>query len=165
LRFSLLVACAILAAKVARSAADRVKELQAHFDQETHAGSKVKILDKLGEAQFAAATHAQQASDFNDIGLISEKYRDNVRVAFEVLKKQEPNADKHPDSYRHLELQTRRGIREVDELIVIVPGDVRPPLEIVKEDLIKMDDEMIHLLFPSRTTQPSSPPSAKEEKP
>jgi hypothetical protein len=163
LQLSILTAGVLIAAKAALSAADRVKELQTHFDQETHATGKVKILDKLGEAQFAAATHAQQAGDFVDIGLICEKYRDNVRTALEALKKQEPNADKHPEGYRHLELQTRRGIREVAEIIIIVPQEVRPPLELVREDLIKIDDDLIHALFPPRTPQ-SSPAPAKEQK-
>jgi hypothetical protein len=145
------------------STPDKVKELQSHFDQESHATSKVKILDKLGEAQFAAATHAQQTNDFIGIGLIFEKYRDNVRMALGALRKQEPNADKHPEGYRHLELQVRRGIREVDEILIIVPEEVRPPLQLVREDLIKMDDDLIHALFPSRTVPPSAAP-AKEEK-
>ena len=105
------------------------------------------------------------AGNFGDIGLICEKFRDNVRAAFDLLKKQEPNADKHPDGYRHLELQTRRGIREVEDLLIIVPEEVRPPIEIVRGDLIQIDDELIHLLFPRRTkdadTNPPPPAGGK----
>jgi hypothetical protein len=133
--------------------AEKVAELQAHFDRETHAATKVKILEKLGQAQFAASTSAQQAGNYSDIGFICEKFRDNVRVAFELLKKQEPNAEKHEAGYRHLELQTRRGIREVEDLLVIVPEEVRPPIELVRADLIHIDDELIHLLFPSHTKE------------
>lgn len=141
--------------------ADRLAELQAHFDRESHATSKVKILEKLGQAQFASATSDQQAGNFADIGSICEKFRDNVRAAFDLLKKQESNAEKHPEGYRHLELQTRRGIREVEDLLVIVPGEIRPPIEIVRGDLIQIDDELIHLLFPRRTKDvpPTPPPS------
>jgi hypothetical protein len=137
--------------------ADKVAELQARFDKENHATTKVKDLDKLGQAQFAAATSAQQAGNFNDIGFICEKFRDNVRTAFDLLKQQEPNADKHPEGYRHLELQTRRGIREVEDLLIIVPAEVRPPIEIVRGDLLEIDDELIHLLFPRHTKEPEKP--------
>ncbi len=160
-----LVFCAlplVLSARVETSVvtADKVPELQAHFDRENHATSKIKLLEKLGQAQFAAATSAQQAGNFNDIGFICEKFRDNVRTAFDLLKKQEPNAEKHPEGYRHLELQTRRGIREVEDLLIIVPQEVRPPIEIVRGDLVQIDDELIHLLFPSRAYPPekNSPP-------
>lgn len=138
---------------------EKVSELQSHFDHESHAASKIRILEKLGHAQFASATAAQQAGDFNEIGLICEKFRDNVRAAFELLKKQEPNAEKHDGGYRHLELQTRRGIREVEDLLIIVPQDVRPPIEIVRGDLIQIDDELIRLLFPRRSKDvPATPP-------
>jgi hypothetical protein len=142
-------------------AADRVKDLQEHFDKDPHAGSKVKTLDKLGEAQFDAAGKAMQANDYPSAGLIYEKYRDNVRAALELLKKQEPDADHHPGGYRQLELQVRKGIREVEEVQLVSPQEMRPPLLLVHKDLIDMDDELIRLLFPRRSKDPDKP----EEKP
>ncbi len=58
----------------------RLQDLQEHFDREPHAGNKVKILEKLGAAQFAAAASAAKAEDYSTVGLIFEKYRDNVRT-------------------------------------------------------------------------------------
>lgn len=137
--------------------AQKVGELQSHFDKESHATSKIKILERLGQAQFASATNAQQSGNFNEVGLICEKYRDNVRAAFDLLKKQEPNAEKHPEGYRHLELQIRRGIREVEDLLIVVPQEVRPPIELVHGDLIQIDDELIRLLFPRRSKEAQPP--------
>ena len=133
------------------------------FDRETHAGSKVKILEKLGVAQFAAATSAAKAEDYSTVGLTYEKFRDNLRTAFDLLMKQEPDAERHGDTYRHLELQTRRALREVDEMMNTVPPDVRPPLQIVKQDLTNIDDKLIQLLFPRRTPEPT--PSSPEKQP
>jgi hypothetical protein len=145
--------------------ADRVKELQQHFDRETHATGKIKALEKLGEAQFDSAAKAGKEDDFESVGLTFEKYRDNARVAFELLKKQEPDADHHPNGYRQLELQVRRGIREVEETLQSVPDVVRPPLRIVRQDLINMDDELIRNLFPRRTRDPQKVPPPPESKP
>jgi len=156
--------CAPFAGR-AVSTADKVAELQQHFDHDTHATSKVKLLDKLAQAQFDAATRAGQDGDFTAVGLIFEKYRDNVRAAFDLLKKQEPDADRHSDGYRHLELQVRRGIREVEETLLIVPEAVRPPLEIVRQNLIVTDDALIQLLFPRRTKDPEKVPPSPESKP
>jgi hypothetical protein len=138
---------------------DKVRELQNSFDHETHAPSKIRVLQKLSEAQFAAVAQAQKAANYGEIGLICEKYRDNVRTAYDLLLKQDPNPDKQSQGYRHLELQARRGIREIEDLLVIVPEEVRPPLQIVREDLIRIDDELIHELFPRRTKEsdPSHP--------
>jgi hypothetical protein len=145
-------------------AVERLQELQERFDKETHAASKVKILDKLGPAQFAAASNAAKAEDYSTVGLTFEKYRDNVRTCFDLLMKQEPDAEKHSDAYRHLELQTRRALREVDEVLNIVPLEVQPPLQIVKDDLLSMDDRLIQLLFPRRTNDAGPPPPAPEKK-
>jgi hypothetical protein len=137
---------------------DRVSELQGHFDKETHAPAKVKSLAKLAEAQFEATRKASAANDFVTVGFILEKYRDNVRACLALLKKQEPDADRHPSSYRQLELQTRQGLREVEDTMLIAPVELRPPLELVHNDILDMDTELIHLLFPRRSPEPEAKP-------
>jgi len=155
--FLLFMVCAPL------MAVERLQNLQERFDKETHAGNKVKILDKLGAAQFAAASSAAKAEDYSTVGLTFEKFRDNVRSCLDLLTKQEPDAEKHSDAYRHLELQTRRALREVDEMLNLVPLEVQPPLQLVKQDLLGMDDKLIQLLFPRRSkdTVPTPPPPEK----
>jgi len=146
------------------SRADKVNELQSRFDKEPHASNKVHILDKLADAQFEAAARADKDGDYIAVGLTFEKYRDNVRAAFELLRKQEPDADHHPGSYRQLELQARKGIRETEQTLVIVSPEMRPPLEIVRKDLVDLDDRLIQLLFPTHTKAPASAPPKPEEK-
>ncbi|HXR33129.1 MAG TPA: hypothetical protein VN830_05460 [Verrucomicrobiae bacterium] len=146
-------------------AADKVKELQDHFDHDPHAATKIKTLDKLSQVQFESAAKADQAGDYPTVDFIFEKYRDNVRAAFDLLRKEEPDPDRHGNSYRQLELQVRRGVREVEETLVVVPDPLRPPLQIVRQDLISFDDELIHLLFPRRTKDPQKVPAPPEAKP
>jgi len=160
-----LMAAALLSCAVTLAATDKLKELQSHFDRENHSGAKIKDLQKLGAAEFDLATQASKAGDFVAVGLIFEKYRDNVRQAYELLRKQEPDADHHPGGYRQLELQVRQGIREVEDTLLVAPEDVRPPLEIVRKDLIETDDALIRLLFPRRTKDPVKVPPAAGAKP
>jgi hypothetical protein len=164
-RLVVLVGAALLSCIVALAVTDKLKELQAHFDRENHAGAKIKDLQKLGALEFDAATQASKSGDFLTVGLVFEKYRDNVRQAFELLRKQEPDADRHPGGYRQLELQVRQGIREVEDTLLVAPEDVRPPLEIVRKDLIDTDDALIRLLFPRRTKDPVKVRPAAEAKP
>jgi hypothetical protein len=147
------------------SRADKVSELQAHFDKEAHATSKIRILDKLAEAQFEVASKADTDGDYLTVGLTFEKYRDNIRTAFELLRKQEPDAERHPGGYRQLELQARKGIREVEQTIIIVAPELRPPLEIVHKDLLATDDQLIQLLFPKHLKEPVKVPAPGQEKP
>ena len=140
-------------------------DLQARFDRESNAVRKAKLLEKLGESQFAAVRQAEKAGDNSTAGLTLEKYRDNVRTALDALKKQHPNAEKQPNGYRQLEIQARKGIREVGESLLVAPEPFKPPLEIVREDLAAMDDELLKLLFPNRPLNkkaPNPPPPEKQ---
>jgi hypothetical protein len=163
-RFCLLLAAALFTCAVS-SATDKLKDLQDHFDKEDHAGRKIKDLQKLAPAQFSAATDAANSGNYSDVGLIFEKYRDNVRAAFDLLKKQEPDADKHSASYRQLELGIRQGLRQVEDVLLVAPEAVRPPLQIVHKDLLDMDDALINALFPRRTNEPVKAAASPDAKP
>lgn len=141
-------------------ATDTLVELQARFDRETNAVRKAKLIEKLGDAQFEEARQAGRVGDNNTLGLTLEKYRDNVRAALEALKKQHADAERHSNGYRQLQFHVRRGIREVEDALLMAPDPYKPPLEIVRRDLIAMDDELIKLLFP---THPAKPPASSPQ--
>jgi len=127
-----------------------VADLQAHFDRESNSVKKAKLLVKLGEAQFEQARRAGKEGDNNTVDGTLEKYRDNVRAAFEALKKQHADAEKHSNGYRQVEIHVKEGIREVEDSMLAAPAPYKPPLQIVRQDLIAMDEELIRLLFPHR---------------
>src|SRR5207302_2143685 len=144
-------------------AQESVAELQAKFDHENNSIRKAKLLVKLGDAQFEEARRAGKEGDNNSVDATMEKYRDNVRAALEALKKQHPDAEKHSNGYRQMEMQVKRGIREVEDSMLAAPAPYKPPLQIVRQDLIAMDDELIRLLFPHRPAD-SKPPAPTAEK-
>lgn len=155
---------AIVLLAASPAAAQSVAELQTRFDAETSSVRKAKLLEKLGDAQFAEARRAGKERDNDAVGFTLEKYRDNVRAALETLKKQHPDAEKHSNGYRQLEMHLRKGIREVEEAMLAAPQPYRPPLQLVRADLVVMDDEMIKLLFPHRPAEqhPPAPPAEKQ---
>ena len=145
-------------------AAQNLVDLQGRFDRETNGVQKAKQIGKLGDAQFEEARRAGKDGDYNAVGLTLEKYRDNVRAAVDVLKKQHPDAEKQSNGYRQLEIYVRKGIREVDETLLVSPESYKPPLQIVRQDLIKMDEELLKMLFPRRPLEPhpAAPPAEKQ---
>jgi hypothetical protein len=162
---AVLSAIAILAAvtgttAVARAATQSLSELQERFDHEGNAVHKAKLMRKLGDAQFDALHAAEKTEDYNTVGVTLEKYRDNVRAALAGLKKEHPDAERQSNGYRELQMHVRRGIREVEEALLSSPEEFRPPLELVRQDLIAMDDELLRLLFPKR---PGQKPDTKSE--
>jgi hypothetical protein len=137
--------------------------LQARFDRETNGVHKAKLIEKLGDAQLEEARRSGRAGDYEAVGLTLEKYRDNVRAALEALKKQHPDAERQSNGYRQLQMHVRKGIREVDETLLVSPEGYKPPLQIVRQDLIGMDDELLKLLFPRRPSEQhgATPPVEK----
>jgi hypothetical protein len=145
-------------------ATGQLADLQVRFDNEANAVHKAKMLEKLGDAQFTEARRAEKDGDNSTVGLTLEKYRDNVRAALGALKKQHPNAEKQPNGYRQMEMHVRKGIREVGESLLVAPEPLKPPLEIVRQDLVTMDDELLKLLFPNRPlNQKATPPPAEKQ--
>ena len=119
---------------------------------------------KPGETKMVKVTTARKAGDNNAVDATMEKYRDNVRAALDALKKQHPDAEKHSNGYRQIEMQVKQGIREVEDSMLAAPPAYKPPLQLVRQDLITMDDEMIRLLFPLRPApvKPAAPPEEKQ---
>jgi hypothetical protein len=143
--------------------AQTLADLQSRFDRETSGVQRAKLMTKLGEAQLEETRRAGKAGDYNVVGTTLEKYRDNVRVAVDALKKQHPDAERQSNGYRQLEIQVRKGIREVGETILASPEGYKPPLEIVRQDLVAMDDELLKMLFPRRPLEKHgvAPPAEK----
>jgi hypothetical protein len=156
----LLVFLAMLPAGLAESVAD----LQARFDREANGVHKAKLMEKLGEAQLEEARRSGKAGDYNAVGLTLEKYRDNVGAAIEALKKQHPDAEKQSNGYRQLEIHVRKSIREVDETLLVSPEAYKPPLQMVRQDLMGMDEELLKMLFPHRPLEQhaATPPAEKQ---
>ena len=148
-------------------AADKMGELQARFDHEVNSVHKAKLLQKLGDEQFAETRLASQANDYKTVGQIMEKYRDNARAVIDALKKEHPDAERQMGGYKQLQIHIHRGIRELNELLVLAPIEYRPPLELVHQDLISMDDELLLKLFPPRREKkkPAAPTDPPEKQP
>jgi hypothetical protein len=162
-RLFLVGALAILAGPVCR-AEDRVADLQGRFDHETNSVRKAKLFEKLGDAEFEQTRTASAANDYSTVDMIMEKYRDNARSAFEALKRQHPNAERQTGGYKQLQMHVHRALREVDETLLLAPDEFKPPLQLVRNDLASMDDDLLNRLFPSRPekTPPPRTPEAKQ---
>jgi hypothetical protein len=155
----LMMLGAMVPAGNTHAATEDVNALQARFDRETNSVHKAKLLERLGDAQLELTRRASQANDYKTIGLVMEKYRDNVRAAVDALKKDHRDAEHHTSGFKQLQIHVHKALRDVDETLVVAPDEYRPPLEIVRRDLAAIDDELLELLFPLHPT--GKKPAAK----
>jgi hypothetical protein len=149
---------------------DKIAEMQGRFDRESNSVRRVKLFEKLGDQQLAKTRTASTADDYRAVAQILETYRNNARIALDSLRKQHPDAEKQLSGYKQLQMHIYKGIREVDEMLLVFPADLRPPLELVRQDLLAMDKELLHSIFPHRPAKISKkdappPPAPSEEKP
>ena len=157
---------ALLAASFLPAATlDKLSDLQTRFDHESNSVHKARVLAKLSAAQFEETRRLEKAGDFNRVGLLWEKYRDDARATFDALKKQHPDAERQSNGYRELEVGLREGIRELDQTRLIAPTEFIPPLLIVRGDLAAMDDEVLRMLFPRRSIDPPQATTPSETLP
>jgi hypothetical protein len=146
------------------AAADNLSELQSRFDRESDSVRKAKLLEKLGDAQFAVAREAEKANDYGTVGLTLEKYRDNVRAAVAALKRQHPDAERHYGGYRQVQFHVRKALRELQETLLVAPPEYKPPLRLVRDDLAAINDELLRMLFPRRSGEQRKAASPAEKR-
>jgi hypothetical protein len=146
-RVTVVLLATVLGAGVA--VADRLGDLQARFDAETNGVRKAKLLQHLGDAEFDEAGRAEKAGDFDKVGVIMEKYRDNVEAASAALEKENPDGERHPGGYKQLEMHVQKGLRELEGYMVEAPDALKPPLQLVHQDLLNVDNKLLRILFPT----------------
>jgi len=148
---------------IATAADEATAALQAKFDAEKDAGRKAKLFRKLGDLQFESARQAASRGDFSWVGFTMEKYRDNLRVTLDALKHQKPDADRHANSYKDLEISVSKHVRAIGDQILAAPEEFRPPLQIVQRDVASMEDELLHIIFPLRPGEKPLPSQSQPQ--
>jgi len=136
--------------------AGRPDDLQARFEHESNSVRKAKLFEKLGDEQLAETRRASRDSDFVTVGMVMEKYRDNARGSLDALKKQHPDAERQLSGYKQLQMHIRKALRDLKEILLLAPPEVKPPLQLVQQDLANMDDELLRMLFPPRPGKKSA---------
>ena len=142
--------CAGFVPWLAHASRSDPEDLQARFEHESNSVHKAKLFEKLGDEQLAETRRASRASDFVTVGQVMEKYRDNARAALDALKKEHPNAEHQLSGYKQLQIHIRKALRDLKEMLLLAPPEVKPPLELVEHDLASIDDELLRMLFPPR---------------
>lgn len=155
-RVALPILMAVLS--IGLGATEKVSDLQAKFDSESNGVHKARMIERLGDAQFAEASRAERDGNYATVDLILEKYRDNIRAATAALEKDNPDGERHPNGYKQLEMHVQKGLREVDEILLVAPSEFKPPLQLVRQDLLNLDDQLLRSLFPRK--HENSPPVA-----
>jgi hypothetical protein len=124
-------------------------DLQSRFEHEPNSVHKAKLFERLGDEQLDQVRRASLTSDYSAVGQLMEKYRDNARIALDALEKEHPNAEHQLNGYKQLQMHIRKALRDLKEILLLAPPEIKPPLQLVQQDLASMDDELLRSLFPA----------------
>jgi len=143
----LLALCAKFQAGV--NAQDTRAKEEAQYQSEPDPIQRAKLLGKLGHLEVSEARANLKAGDDEKSLGVLEHYRDEVRKTVDALSATEINAERHPAGFKELQISLRQTVRQVDDLIVMVPYDKRPWFQAVRADLLASQNSLISALFPS----------------
>lgn len=159
----LLAAAALCAmALLAAGAQNAVDELQQQFQRENDPVRKVKILSKLGDAQFDRLHRETDEGKFAEALQTIAEYRDEVRTAEAALKATGADPERRPGGFKQLQIHVRKGLREISQTILVVPVEQRERFEAVGSELAHINKELIDMLFPRQPGKNSEKEKPKE---
>ncbi len=151
----------LMIALVASSAVaqDRVAELRTRFAKETNPVHKANMVPQLADAEFGDIQRQVAAGNLEEAAATAGKLRDEARLAQEALDGKKRDAEKHPEGYRQLQISVRESVRRLNDILIGLAGDEQKPFQEIRDDLEKIDRQLIHQLFPNRPSD--APPPTK----
>ena len=145
---ALLLTIAAISSGVVHAQQDRMAEYKEKYDRENDPIRKAKALGNYGDAQIQHFVHDAGAENFDPASAMLSAYRDEVKVVFDGLKATGNDPEKKPDGFKELEFHLRKSLWAVDRSLPVVPFDRRASLQEMRDELGRIHNDLIHLLFP-----------------
>lgn len=150
-QFSVLaLALAMVTACLAAQEYHTTEQWRAKFDHEADPVRKAKLLLPLGEAEFKDAEAALANDKAAEALDILKKYLDEAQSCEKALAEKFPDAEKHANGYKQLQISLRGSLRRLDAMIVGLNEDDRKPFVEIRGQLDEIDRHLIHMLFPKQ---------------
>lgn len=160
--------CALLAAGIGASpahAGQSLKRLREEFQQETEPVQRAKLFPKYGAALLAEMRKKEEEKDFAGVPPLLVEYRDGATAAYSGLKATGRDAEKQSAGFRELEMHLRKSLHPVNDIVFGMPFEEREPLRKPQNDIEDLDNRLVRELFPRRTENHKTPPSAENPHP
>ena len=156
-----LVAAALLS--LPAFSQDRLDDLRARFARESNPIQRAKLMPQLGEEDFRMISAAVAAGRLPDAVAILGKYRDEVQSCAKGLDASGIDAEKHSAGFKQLEISLRETQRDLDEIIVGLPGDEQAPFVDARKELGELNQQLMKKLFPHEPPDDAKPAKSRKD--
>jgi len=140
----------------------RLDDLRARFARESNPVQRARLMPQLGDEEFRQISAAVAAGRLPDAVAILKKYREEVQSCEKGLNASGIDAEKHSAGFKQLEISLRETQRDLDEIIVGLPGDEQAPFIDARKELSEVSQRLMKKLFPHEP--PEDPRPAKSGK-
>jgi predicted nucleic acid-binding Zn-ribbon protein len=147
---ALALALATITACLAAQEYHTTEQWRAKFDHEADPAHKAKLLLSLGESEFKDAESALASDKAAESLDILKKYLAEAQSCERGLEEKFPDAEKHSNGYKQLQISLRGSLRRLDAMIVGLNEDDRKPFVEIRGQLDEIDRHLIHILFPKQ---------------
>jgi hypothetical protein len=159
-----ILAVALVCAPAQFAAADAAQNQaagdQARFEREKDPVHKAKMMQRLGADEFEEIRRNVNDGNLSEAVRVLDRYRDQARSCIEGLDAKHVNSAKHSSGFKQLQISLQEALRRLDEIIAGLTSDEQPPFLAARGDLSKMNDDLVHELFPDTPT--GNPPAEKD---
>lgn len=132
-----------------------------HANQQNNPVHDAKAFQKLSQDMMTQL--GKQASDGDFLAAIQTltSYRDTAQTTFNGLRTSGVDAERHSDGFRQLQICLRKGIWELERTLPIIPDEHKAIFRSLTDNLVDMQTQLVHLLFPRDSAVPKDPPKDK----
>jgi hypothetical protein len=147
---ALALAFAMITACLAAQEYHTTEQWRAKFEHEADPVHKAKLLLPLGESEFKDAESALANDKPAEALDVLKKYLDEAQSCEKALAEKFPDAEKHANGYKQLQISLRGSLRRLDAMIVGLNEDDRKSFVEIRGQLDEIDRHLIHMLFPKQ---------------
>ena len=131
----------------------RVQDLQTQFVHEPSPVRRAKLLPKLEQAEFVDIRAQIDSGEYAKGLELLGNYRDEVRATQKALDATGVDPEKKPAGYKELQIAVRESLRQLNEILVALPGDWKMGFDDVRRELDATNSRLIVQLFPHQPGQ------------
>jgi hypothetical protein len=160
-----MIALTTLSFAAGAAGEDRLGILREQFQADRDVVHQAKTFSKLGDALLDELHKVADAGEIPAAQAVLTEYRDDLRRIVAALRATGRDAEKQSGGFRELEMYLRKALPRLDQIILLVPFDLREPFEAQRRTVAAIDADLFHLLFPRQPAAGTQRPNGEKKPP
>jgi hypothetical protein len=137
-----------------------LQRLEQQFQEQSNPVRRAKDLGKLSKEEIRAVRAEILTGQIDQAADRVDRYRDEVCKTEQALMASGIDAVRKPGGFQELQIAIRESVGKLRDIILAVPLNRRRRFEAARDDLVRIDNQLLQELFPP----PPVPRARQQEK-